>query len=65
VVGPGAPAVAELAMAGAARMSLGSAVAEAAYAVARKAAEELLNSGTYGSVEDGFPYGELNALFEN
>lgn len=64
LVGPGAPAVDELAKAGARRMSLGSAVAEAAYAVTRKAAEELLTRGTYGSVEDGFPYGELNALFK-
>ena len=65
LVGPGAPTVDELATAGVARMSLGSAVAEAAYAVARNAAEELLTRGTYSSVENGFPYGELNALFKN
>ncbi len=63
LVGPGAPAVDELAKAGVARMSLGSAVAEAAYAVARRAAEELLTQGTYVSVENGIEYGELNALF--
>ncbi|MET8761343.1 isocitrate lyase/phosphoenolpyruvate mutase family protein [Lentzea sp. NPDC004782] len=63
LVGPGAPAVGELAKAGVARMSLGSAVAEAAYAVARRAAEELLTRGTYRSVEGGIEYGELNALF--
>lgn len=65
LVGPGAPAVDELAKAGVARASLGSAVAEAAYAVVRRAAEEMLTRGTYISVEDGFPYGELNALFKN
>ena len=64
LVGPGAPAVDELAKAGVARISLGSAVAEAAYAVARKAAEELLTQGTYLSVENGVAYGELNALFK-
>ncbi|MET9225049.1 isocitrate lyase/phosphoenolpyruvate mutase family protein [Lentzea sp. NPDC003310] len=63
LVGPGAPAVAEFAKAGVARVSLGSAVAEAAYAVARRAAEEMLTKGTYDSVEGGIAYGDLNALF--
>ncbi|GLY54753.1 isocitrate lyase/phosphoenolpyruvate mutase family protein [Lentzea sp. NBRC 102530] len=63
LVGPGSPAVDVLAKAGVARVSLGSAVAEAAYAVARRAAEEMLTKGTYGSVEDAIDYGELNALF--
>ncbi|MFF5445220.1 isocitrate lyase/phosphoenolpyruvate mutase family protein [Streptomyces sp. NPDC012888] len=62
LVGPGAPAVAELGKLGAARVSLGSWVAEAAYAVVRRAAEELLAGGTYGAVADSLPYGELNAL---
>lgn len=65
LVGPGAPAVDEFAKAGVARISLGSAVAEAAYAVARRAAEELLTQGTYSSVENGVGYGELNALFRS
>ncbi|MDX3656450.1 isocitrate lyase/phosphoenolpyruvate mutase family protein [Streptomyces sp. ID05-26A] len=63
LVGSGAPAVAEFAKAGVARVSLGSAVAEAAYAVARRAAEEMLAKGTYDSVEGGIDYGDLNALF--
>lgn len=63
LVGPGAPAVDELAKAGVARVSLGSSVAEAAYALAKRAAEELLTQGTYSSVEGGIAYGELNALF--
>ncbi|MEU0882073.1 isocitrate lyase/phosphoenolpyruvate mutase family protein [Lentzea sp. NPDC005914] len=63
LVGPGAPAVGELAKAGVARMSLGSAIAEAAYALAKRAAEELVTEGTYSSVEGGIGYGELNALF--
>ncbi|MEU8433629.1 isocitrate lyase/phosphoenolpyruvate mutase family protein [Streptomyces sp. NPDC029216] len=64
LVGPGAPSVAELGALGVARVSLGSWVAEAAYAVARRAAEELLAGGTYGSLGDALPYGELNALLK-
>ncbi|GLZ80335.1 2-methylisocitrate lyase [Actinorhabdospora filicis] len=61
LVGPGSPTVAELASVGVARVSLGSGVAQAAYAVARKAALELAASGTYDSVADAINYGELNA----
>ena len=64
LAGPGAPAVGEFAAAGAARVSVGTAIAEAAYAVTRAAAVELLTSGTYGSVEKNMSYGELNALFD-
>jgi 2-methylisocitrate lyase-like PEP mutase family enzyme len=60
--GPGAPSVAELAKAGAARVSVGSAIAEAAYALVRRATEELLATGTYGALEGGYSYPELNAL---
>lgn len=62
LVGPGAPAVAELAALGVARVSAGSGLAEAAYAVVRRAARELLDAGTYGAQERGLDYGELNAL---
>jgi 2-methylisocitrate lyase-like PEP mutase family enzyme len=62
LAGPGAPAVAELAKAGAARISLGSSVAEAAYAVVRRAADELFTAGTYDALADGVDYGELNGL---
>ncbi|MEU3313018.1 isocitrate lyase/phosphoenolpyruvate mutase family protein [Streptomyces sp. NPDC048387] len=64
LVGPGAPSVAELGALGVARVSLGSGVAEAAYAVARRATEELLGGGTYGSLAGALPYGELNALIK-
>jgi 2-methylisocitrate lyase-like PEP mutase family enzyme len=57
---PGAPSVAELAAAGAIRISLGSAIAQAAYAVAVRAATELLTSGTYDSVADGIAYVAMN-----
>lgn len=62
MAGPGAPTVADLAALGVARVSLGSAVAEAAYGLVRRAAEELAKSGTYTAVEGGMPYSELNGL---
>ncbi|GLX17752.1 MULTISPECIES: isocitrate lyase/PEP mutase family protein [Streptomyces] len=64
LVGPDAPSVAELGALGVARVSLGSWVAEAAYAVVRRATEELLSGGTYGSLAGALPYGELNALLK-
>ncbi|MGR6318137.1 hypothetical protein Q2K19_02160 [Micromonospora soli] len=47
-----------------ARVSLGSSVAEAAYAVARRAAEEALAAGTYGALAGAYDYdyGTLNEL---
>jgi 2-methylisocitrate lyase-like PEP mutase family enzyme len=61
MVWPGAPSVAELAAAGAVRISLGSAIAQAAYGVAARAATELLTSGTYDAVADGIAYDTMNA----
>jgi hypothetical protein len=40
--------------------SLGSALAQAAYAVAVRAAAELLTSGTYDSVAGGIDYDTMN-----
>ncbi|MCO1595821.1 isocitrate lyase/phosphoenolpyruvate mutase family protein [Micromonospora sp. RHAY321] len=62
LAGPGAPTVGELATLGVARVSLGSAVAEGAYAVARRAADEAFGAGTYGALADALDYGTLNAL---
>jgi 2-methylisocitrate lyase-like PEP mutase family enzyme len=61
MAGPGAPPVAELAAAGAVRVSLGTAIAQAAYGVAARAAAELLTAGTYSASEGGIDYGEMNA----
>lgn len=47
---------------GVSRVSLGSGVAQSAYAAARRAAEELLGKGSYGSLADGIEYPDLNAL---
>jgi 2-methylisocitrate lyase-like PEP mutase family enzyme len=62
LAGPGAPPVPELARLGVARVSLGSSVAEAAYGVARRAAEEAFGAGTYQALADGLDYGTLNEL---
>ena len=58
---PGAPTVAELAAAGVARISLGSGIAQAAYAVAARAATEMLTAGTYDASAGGIDYGTMNA----
>ena len=60
MVWPSAPSVPELAAAGAVRISLGSAIAQAAYAVAARAATELLTSGTYDSTAGGMAYDAMN-----
>lgn len=60
--GPGASSVPELAKLGVARVSLGSAVAESAYTVMRRAAEETLSAGTYTTLADALDYASLNTL---
>lgn len=48
--------------AGAARISAGSSIAEAAYGLVHRAARELLEKGTTATLEGGFDYATLNAL---
>ncbi len=62
LAGPGAPGVADLAKLGVARISLGPGLARAAYTALRGAAEEFYASGTYGALDGGLSYGELNGL---
>ncbi|MFD3380242.1 MULTISPECIES: isocitrate lyase/phosphoenolpyruvate mutase family protein [unclassified Streptomyces] len=62
MAGPGAPSVAELSSLGVARISVGSGIAQAAHALVRRAARELLGTGTYESLAGGLDYGELNTL---
>ncbi|GAA4541771.1 isocitrate lyase/PEP mutase family protein [Amycolatopsis samaneae] len=57
---PGAPSVADFAGAGAVRVSLGGAIAQAAYALAARATTELLTEGTYESTVGGVDYGAVN-----
>lgn len=62
MAGPGGPGVGELAAAGVRRVSLGGAIAEAAYAVVRRAAVEVLERGTFTSLAEHLEYAELNRL---
>ncbi|WP_081238469.1 isocitrate lyase/PEP mutase family protein [Streptomyces viridosporus] len=62
MAGPGAPPVADLAALGVARVSAGSGIAQAAHALVRRAARELLGTGTYGTPVGGLDYAELNTL---
>jgi 2-methylisocitrate lyase-like PEP mutase family enzyme len=64
MVWPGAPTVAELAAVGVARISLGSAIAQAAYGLAARAAQEMLTAGTYDTAAEGIDFGLLNSALE-
>ncbi len=60
---PGAPNAKELGRLGVARVSVGPAIAQAALGVAKQAARELLEQGSYKSLELGLPFPEVNAMF--
>ncbi|GAA2257961.1 isocitrate lyase/phosphoenolpyruvate mutase family protein [Streptomyces atrovirens] len=62
MAGPGAPPAGELAALGVARVSAGSGIAQAAHALVRRAARELLDTGTYDAQTGGLEYDTLNAL---
>lgn len=61
----GAPSVGELAAAGVRRVSLGSALAQAAYARAVAATKELLEHGTYDALADSLDYGAAQGLLQH
>lgn len=54
--------VAELAEAGVARISLGSALSRLALGAVHRAAQEILEHGTFGFSESAIPYGKANTL---
>ena len=60
----GSPSVRRLQELGVARVSLGSGIARAAAAVARRIALEVKTTGSFDSLADAIPYAELNRLFE-
>jgi 2-methylisocitrate lyase-like PEP mutase family enzyme len=60
---PGAPSAKQLGEIGVARVSVGPWIAQAALATAQRAASELLDQGTYTSLEASLPFAELNAMF--
>ncbi|WP_435590135.1 isocitrate lyase/PEP mutase family protein [Nocardia sp. bgisy118] len=62
MTGPGAPSVPELAAAGVRRVSLGPALAQAAYGRAAAAARELLDTGTYDALAGALDFGAAEAL---
>ncbi len=63
MAGPGAPDVATLRAAGVRRVSLGQAITQAAYTLARTAAAEVLTSGTYDSIAGADSFGDINRAF--
>ncbi len=65
LVGPGMPPVADLQRVGIARLSVGSEIMRATLAVARDAADELLQKGTYQTFLDrNIPYHEVYELMK-
>ena len=65
LAGQGMPPVADLQHIGIARLSVGSAIMRATLAVARDAADELLQKGTYNTFLDrNIPYNEVNELMK-
>jgi 2-methylisocitrate lyase-like PEP mutase family enzyme len=64
LTGPHAPTVDELAAVGVRRVSIGTGLAQAAYAAADRGARELLAAGTYGALEDALSYGDLQKLLD-
>jgi 2-methylisocitrate lyase-like PEP mutase family enzyme len=63
MAGPGAPLVAELAIAGVRRVSIGTAITQAAYSLARHAAAEMFTTGSYTELEEALDFGTINSLF--
>jgi 2-methylisocitrate lyase-like PEP mutase family enzyme len=60
---PGAPTVAEFEAVGVRRVSLGTAVTQAAYSTAQRAATEVLTKGTYDELGGALDFGTLNGFF--
>jgi len=63
MAGPGAPPVAELAAAGVRRVSIGTAITQAAYTLANRTAANLLTTGSYAELEEALDFGTINSLF--
>ena len=64
MISPGLPPVATLGELGVRRVSAGSAIAQAAYAVAKRATQQLLTDGRYDEMlASALGYGDLNTLF--
>jgi len=60
---PGAPSAKQLGEVGVARVSVGPWIAQAALTTAQRAACELIEQGTYASLQASLPFAELNGIF--
>jgi 2-methylisocitrate lyase-like PEP mutase family enzyme len=63
MAGPGGPTVAELSATGVRRISVGTALSQAAYGLVQTATVELLQKGTFTALADGLDFGSINGLF--
>jgi 2-methylisocitrate lyase-like PEP mutase family enzyme len=63
MAGPGAPPVSELAAAGVRRVSIGTAIAQAAYTLTKRTATELLTTGSYAELEQTLDFATINNMF--
>lgn len=61
---PGAPSPAELFTAGVPRVSVGTALFQAAYSYARRVAQRLIDEGGYADLAGALPFGEFNGAFQ-
>ena len=63
MAGPGAPDVNALRAAGVRRVTVGQAISQAAYSLARRAAVEVLTAGTYDELAGADDFGSVNGAF--
>lgn len=63
MAGPGAPDVDALRSAGVRRVTVGQAISQAAYSLARRAAAEVLTAGTYDALAGADDFGSINGAF--
>jgi 2-methylisocitrate lyase-like PEP mutase family enzyme len=63
MAGPGAPNVDALRSAGVRRVTVGQAISQAAYSLARRAAVEVLTAGTYDVLAGSDDFGSINGAF--
>ena len=63
MAGPGAPDVNALRAAGVRRVTVGQAISQAAYSLARRAAVEVLTAGTYDQLAGADDFGSINGAF--
>lgn len=63
MAGPGGLTVKELSAVGVQRISVGTAIAQVAYAAAQRSAREMLEHGSFETFEGALDFGALNRLF--